>query len=91
MSQTSRIIQFPKLVDSAVETGITTLNNDLVNERQKVMKITLEVNEWDYQYNKEENKIFKFYCEQETVSNLNYKIKSALNQIEEVIKYISEK
>jgi hypothetical protein len=91
MTETSRTIQFPRLVDSSVETGISTLNSDMVNNKQKVIKISMEVTEWDYNKNTGENKHMKFYCEPEVASNLNYKIKSALNQIEEVIKYISQK
>lgn len=91
MTELSRTIQFPRLVDSCVETGISTLNSDLVNDKQKVIKISMDVIDLDYSKNRGENKQIKFYVEPEVASNLNYKLKSALNQIEEVIKYISQK
>ena len=91
MTEISKIIAFPKLIDSEIETGITTLNNNHINEKEKIIKLTLKINEWDYNYDKFESKDLKFHCDFDTASNLNYKLKSSLNQIEEMIKYISNK
>ena len=91
MSEINRTILFPKLVDSEMETGIITVNHNQIYEKEKIIKISLDIRELDYNNNKKETKKLKFYCDPATASNLNYKIKSSLNQIEEVIKYISKK
>lgn len=84
----NRTIQFPRLMDSEIETGIFTLNNNFQNEKEKVLKVALYIND---PLSKEGLEELRFYCDPSTASNLNYKIKSSLNQIEEVIKYISQK
>jgi hypothetical protein len=91
MSESNRTIQFPRLTDSEIETGVITLNNNFQNEKEKTIKVTLHINENNAETGLNEQRQMKFYCEPSTAANLNYKIKSSLNQIEEVIKYISQK
>jgi hypothetical protein len=79
------IINFPKLVDSTVSSGIITFNS-LENPKQKYVNLTFDFLEPN-------NKISKLNvgCDYYSVVNLNYKLKSALNNIEESIKNYANK
>jgi len=82
----SHIINLPKLVDSSIETSIVSLEENLTNSKERSIKINLTLlNE----NNKIEN--LRMYSDSSTLMNLNYKLRSACNQIEESIKYFSNK
>ena len=86
MSELNKTINFPRLVDCEIETGIAILNHNHINEKEKIIKISLKIDEFEVNNNK-----MKFYCDHMTASKLNYKLKSSLNQIEQRIKNILEK
>lgn len=79
------IINFPKLVDSSISSGIISFNSNN-NPREKNINIDLELLE-------ENNKISKLNLgiDYFTLVNLNYKLKSALNNIDESIKNYANK
>jgi hypothetical protein len=78
------IIKFAKLVDSDITSNITTLDNNLEISKDKLSKINLTVLE-----NGRLNEI-STYCDYPNLVNINYKLKSACNQIEESIKNINK-
>lgn len=82
---TDGIIGFSKLVDSSVSSGIFTFNSN-ENPKEKNINITMDLLD-------ESNKIEKlnFGCDYYTMVNLNYKLKSALNNIEDSIKNYANK
>jgi len=82
---TDEIINFPKLVDSSISSGIITFDSN-ENPREKIINMDLELLE-------ENNKISKlnFGVDYFTLANLNYKLKSALNNIDESIKNYANK
>lgn len=79
------IIQFPKLVDSSISSGIITFNSN-ENPKDKNINMNLELLE-------ENNKIsnLNFALDYFTLVNLNYKLKSALNNIDDSIKNYAKK
>jgi hypothetical protein len=80
------LIKFPKLVDSSVETSIITVNENMTNSKDRNIKINLSLlNE----NNKIEN--LKMFIDLSNFTNLNYKLKSACNQIEDSIKNLANK
>ncbi len=82
---TDQILSFPKLIDSSISSGIITFNsND--NPKDKIINMKLELLE-------ENNTISKLNYEVDYFSlvNLNYKLKSALNSIDDSIKNYANK
>jgi hypothetical protein len=82
----SEIIKFPKLVDSSIETSIVSLNENMINSKDRNIQINLTLLQENH---KIEN--LRMYCDYSTMMNLNYKLKSACNQIEESIKHFANK
>lgn len=78
-------ISFPVMIDSSVANGIITLNDDLINlkERHTQIEIIL-MNE-----NNKKDKL-DMLCDYNSLVNINYKMKSACNQIEEYIKHMAK-
>ena len=81
MSQ--EILNLPKLVDSSVSCGMITFNSN-ENPKEKIMNITMDTLD-------NKNKFTKINtdCDYYTAVNLSYKLKSALNNIEDSIKNYS--
>lgn len=77
----NQLITFPKLIDSSIETSVISLNENLINSKERNIKINLTILD---ENNKLEN--MKMFCDYSSMMNLNYKLKSACNQIEESIK-----
>jgi hypothetical protein len=78
------IIKFPKLVDSDISSNIITLDNNLEVTKEKITKVNLSILE-----NGKLSEIIT-YCDYPNLVNINYKLKSACNQIEESIKNINK-
>lgn len=79
------IIKFPKLVDSSINSGVITYNINDMN-KEKFININMDLLDEHNRINK-----LNFGCEYFTMVNLNYKLKSALNTIEESIKNMANK
>jgi len=79
------LISIPKLVDNNISSGIITFNS-IDNPKDKVINFNLELLEENNQITK-----LNFGCEYFTLVNINYKMKSALNNIDEVIKNYANK
>jgi hypothetical protein len=75
-------ITFSKLLDSAVSTNIVSLDNEFNVPKERVTRLELTFSENE-----------KITCDIDYANlvNLNYKLKSASNQIEEYIKTLSLK
>ncbi len=84
--ENNHLINFARLIDSSVETSIVSLNENLINSKDRNIKINLTLLNED---SKIEN--LKMFCDYSSLINLNYKLKSACNQIEESIKQIANK
>lgn len=84
MTNYNGLISFPNLVDSSVSSSITTLNNDLINpkERNAMISLTLE--------DKVSLEEITMMCDYPTLVNLNYKLKSMLQQIENSVRSINK-
>lgn len=85
------LIHFPKIVDSEVQTGIITLNENGENLKERVFKVNLSLTEFNPNDGVSETKNLNMVSDFSTMVNLNYKLKSACHQIEESIKIISNK
>ena len=81
MSQ--EILNLPKLVDSSVSCGLITFNSN-ENPREKIMNISMDTLD-------SKNKLTKINadCDYYTAVNISYKLKSAMNNIEDSIKNYS--
>jgi hypothetical protein len=79
-------IEFPKLVDSSVITGIETLDNDFILSKERKTRLNLTINEGPDHQN-----TISCNVDYPNLVNLNYKLKSACNQIEEYIKTLALK
>lgn len=86
--QFGELIEFPKLIDSSVTSGIITLNDELKNTKEKQTKITLNILDPDRNNKNEE---LNFFCDYSNLVNINYKLKSTCTQIEESIKHLANK
>lgn len=86
MADSNEIIHFPYLVDSQVKSGIITLNQDFQNTKERLTEISLQLEGTDQQ-----RRDLKFFCDYPNLVNLNYKMKSACNQITEAIKTMENK
>jgi len=79
------IIKFQKLVDSTVNSGIITLNEDYKNLKEKRIKIMLNL-----QNENGEIEDVNFLCNYSNLVNINYKLKSLLNQVYQSINNLSK-
>jgi hypothetical protein len=86
MSSDSEIIEFPKLIDSTVSSGIITLNEDSVSTKERQTKITLSILHPGNL--KKENLCFS--CDYSNLVNIAYKLKSTCSQIEQSIQHLSK-
>ncbi len=85
-SSNKEIIKFPCLIDSEVSSSVITLNNEFVNEKEKITQISLTLLD---DTNNLQN--IKYFCDFSNMVNLNYKFKSACSQIEECVKTLANK
>ena len=76
-----KIFEFPLLVDSSLKGGIVTYNQDLKNTKDKISECALEL--CDDNGNKQKT---NFFIDYETLFNINYEMKSFINQVNETIK-----
>ena len=76
-----KIFEFPLLVDSSLKGGIVTYNQDLKNTKDKISECALEL--CDENGNKQKT---NFFIDYETLFNINYEMKSFINQVNETIK-----
>jgi hypothetical protein len=85
-SENDGILQFPRLVDSEVSTCIETNNDEFINTKERIAKISFLIE------NEERNKVENttVLCDFPILMNINYKLKSACSQIEESIKNLSK-
>ena len=72
---------FPVLMDSSLKGGIITYNQDLRTTKEKIAECALELRDEDG--NKKKT---NFFVDFETLFNLNYEMKSFINQVNETIK-----
>ena len=75
------LFEFPLLVDSSIKGGIITYNQDLKNTKEKLSECCLEL--CDENGNKQKT---NFFVDYETLFNINYEMKSFINQVNETIK-----
>ena len=80
-SNNERIFDFPILMDSSLKGGIITYNQDLKVTKEKIAECALELRDEDG--NKQKT---NFFVDFETLFNLNYEMKSFINQVNETIK-----
>ena len=78
------IINFPKLVDSEINSNIVTLDNNLITVKERISKINLTL------MNGNNLEQISSHCDYSDLVNINYKLKSAIIQIEESIKHINK-
>lgn len=76
-----KIFEFPLLVDSSLKGGIITYNQDLKTSKEKISECCLEL--CDENGNKQKS---NFFVDYETLFNINYEMKSFINQVNETIK-----
>ena len=76
-----QIFEFSLLVDSSLKGGIVTYNQDLKNTKEKISECCLEL--CDENGNKQKT---NFFIDYETLFNINYEMKSFINQVNETIK-----
>ena len=77
----NEILDFPKLIDSSIRGGIITNNQDMTNIKEKITECSLNLNNING-----EMEHFNFFIDYETLFNLNYEMKSFINQVNETIK-----
>lgn len=103
-SNSNDLITYDKLVDSEIKTNITTLDgNNITNPREKSGSIILKLenhhstiiktnnlsNSIFHKKNNEITNIIQVGIDESVIYNLNYKLKSAVNQINEFVKKIN--
>ena len=76
-----KLFEFPLLVDSSLKGGIVTYNEDLRNTKEKLSECCLEL--CDEDGNKQKT---NFFIDFETLFNINYEMKSFINQVNDTIK-----
>ena len=81
LSSNDKIFDFPLLVDSSIKGGLITYNQDMKNTKEKISECDLEL--CDENGNKKKT---NFFIDYETLFNLNYEMKSFINQVNEIIK-----
>ena len=77
----NQVLDFLKLIDSNVKGSIITNNQDMKNTKEKISECSLTLN--NINGNIEH---FNFFIDYETLYNLNYQMKSMINQIDDSIK-----
>ena len=85
-SEKSEILEFPKLIDSSVSTGIITLDEDYSFSKERQTKINLTI--LHPENNKYEN--LNFACDYSNLVNVAYKLKSTCSQIEQSINNLTK-
>ena len=75
------IFEFPLLMDSSLKGGLITYNQDLKLSKEKIAECALQL--CDENGDKQKN---NFFVDFETLFNLNYEMKSFINQVNETIK-----
>ncbi len=77
----SNVIQYDKLIDSEISTSIITLDSTTypINPKQRSANISLILNN---------NSTIMCDIEEEKLFNISYKLKSAVNQIQNRIKQL---
>lgn len=80
-SANDKIFDFPLLIDSFVKGGVITNDEDMKNSKEKISECSLELSG----VNNEKQKL-NFFIDYETLYNLNYDMKSFINQVNETIK-----
>lgn len=73
-------INFPKLIDCSVETGVVTFDLEQNNPKEKFASCSLEFNELNGDISHT-----NFLIDYDTLFNLNYQLKSMLNQVDQTI------
>ncbi|MCQ2820407.1 MAG: hypothetical protein MJ252_24340 [archaeon] len=79
MSQ-DEIFNFPKLIDSNFESGIITFDMDHNNPKERFASCSLQLNELNGDISKT-----NFLVDFDSLYNLNYNLKSMINQIDQTI------
>lgn len=75
------LFEFPLLIDSSVQGGVITNNTDNKNTKEKIAQCNLELSCDDGVKEK-----VNFFADYETLYNINYEMKSFINQVKETIK-----
>ena len=75
------IFEFPLLMDSSLKGGLITYNQDLKLSKEKIAECALQL--CDENGDKQKS---NFFVDFETLFNLNYEMKSFINQVNETIK-----
>ena len=74
------VINFPKLVDSNIETGVITYDIEHNNPKERFVTCSLELNELNGDITHT-----NFVVDFDTLFNFNYQLKSMVNQIDQTI------
>lgn len=78
-----KTVKYDKLVDTEIATGVTTLHaSDFVNPREK----TASINFVTLKAGSDQFSQTTVQIDESTIYNLSYKLKSAVNQIQEAAK-----
>jgi hypothetical protein len=79
------LIKLKNLVDSSVQSSVITLNEDMKNERERQIKFNLVL--------EKEGRLtdLNFLCDYHDLINMNYKLKTACNQIQQAINNLAFK
>ena len=75
------LFEFPLLIDSSVRGGVITNDTNMKNTKEKLAECNLELSTDDGV--KEQ---VNFFADYETLYNINYEMKSFINQVKETIK-----
>lgn len=77
----NEIINYKKLLDFNISTSITTFNDFKDNTKEKSGEIEILVGD-----NNDNDYFIKALIDESSIYNINYKLKCAINQINDVIK-----
>ena len=81
LQSNNTIFEFPLLMDSSLKGGLITYNQDLKLSKEKIAECDLQL--CDENGDKQKS---NFFVDFETLFNLNYEMKSFINQVNETIK-----
>ena len=81
LQSNNTIFEFPLLMDSSLKGGLITYNQDLKLSKEKIAECALQLCDEDGDKQKS-----NFFVDFETLFNLNYEMKSFINQVNETIK-----
>ena len=81
LQSNNTIFEFPLLMDSSLKGGLITYNQDLKLSKEKIAECALQL--CDENRDKQKS---NFFVDFETLFNLNYEMKSFINQVNETIK-----